>query len=129
MKSTFFLTVALAIFIPILIIIGGTASTAGTASENDPPAIVDGKQIIKISAKGGYSPRQTQAKANIPSIIRIKTKGTFDCSSSLVIPALKYASYLPASGSTDVQVPSQQPGTTLQGMCGMGMYNFSISFS
>ncbi len=132
MKFAFFATLAFAIIIPILIMVGiGNNQDLTSGSESSsiaPPTIVNGKQIIEISAKGGYTPRETKAKANIPSIIRMKTRGTFDCSSSLIIPTLKYASYLPATGTTDIEVPPQQPGTTLQAMCGMGMYSFDIQF-
>lgn len=136
MKFAFFLSVSLGIIISVLVITGVgnnqdvTGESNGSGVTNAaPPTVVDGTQIIEIAAKGGYSPRETKAQANVPSIIRMKTRGTFDCSSALLIPSLSYASYLPASGSTDIKVPPQEPGTVLRGMCGMGMYNFSISFS
>ncbi len=89
----------------------------------------DGKQIIAITARGGYSPKVSNAKAEIPTIIRMKTKGAFDCSSSVVIPSIGYQGFLPTSGETNIDVPAQKAGTTLQGMCGMGMYRFQIQFS
>lgn len=91
--------------------------------------VVDGTQIIEISAKGGYAPHVTEAKAGIPTILRVSTNGTFDCSSSLVIPAIDYRSNLPISGTTDIPVPPQAVGAELNGTCGMGMYNFSIRFN
>lgn len=90
--------------------------------------IVDEKQVITISAKGGYSPQVTHAKADIPTIIKVVTNGTFDCSSALSIPSLQYQKNLPATGETLIDVPAQSTGTTLQGVCSMGMYNFSILF-
>lgn len=92
-------------------------------------SIVDGKQIIEIGAKGGYSPRITTAKANMPSIIRMSTKGSFDCSSAVSIPGLGYRANLPPTGTTDIEVPPQKPGSALQGLCAMGMYNFQIKFN
>ncbi len=89
----------------------------------------DGKQIVAITARGGYSPKISSAKANIPTVIRMKTKGAFDCSSSVVIPSIGYQGNLPPSGETNIDVPAQKTGTTLQGMCGMGMYRFQIQFS
>lgn len=91
--------------------------------------MVDGNQIITITAKGGYSPRISMAKADTPNIIRMKTKGSFDCSSFVVIPSIGYQKTLPPSGETDITLPPQQPGTTLLGLCGMGMYRFEIKFS
>lgn len=91
-------------------------------------SVVDGKQIIEISAKGGYSPRVTTARADMPTTIRMVTTGTFDCSSAVSIPSLGYRKNLPASGVTEIDVPPQEAGTKLQGLCAMGMYNFAIAF-
>lgn len=92
-------------------------------------AVVDGVQIIDIAAKGGYSPRVSEAKAGVPSILRVSTKGTFDCSSALVIPSLGYRKNLPPSDVTDIKLPPQEAGTSLQGLCSMGMYSFTVNFN
>jgi plastocyanin domain-containing protein len=94
-----------------------------------PTAIVtNGTQFIDISAKGGYSPRKVMAKAGIPTILRVSTKGTFDCSASLVIPKLSYQKFLQPSGTEDITIPAEQARGILQGLCSMGMYNFQIVF-
>ena len=98
---------------------GGTVPTA---------TITDGKQIIDISAKSGYSPRKVVAKAGIPTILRVSTKGTFDCSASLVIPKLSYQKFLQPSGIEDIAISAEQAQGTIQGLCSMGMYNFQIIF-
>ena len=98
---------------------GGTVPTA---------TITDGKQIIDISAKGGYSPRKVVAKAGIPTILRVSTKGTFDCSASLVIPKLSYQKFLQPSGIEDIAISAEQAQGTMQGLCSMGMYNFQVIF-
>ncbi len=90
-------------------------------------SIVDGKQIIEITTKGGYQPRKSIAKAGIPTIIRFNTKGTFDCSSSVRIPSLGISKSLPQTGTTDIDIGSGKLGT-LQGSCGMGMYPFEVEF-
>lgn len=87
------------------------------------------KQIVEIKAKGGYAPAMTTAKAGVPTIIRIQTNGTFDCSTALRIPDLKYSKNLPATGTTDIEVPAQEAGTTLSALCSMGMYHFKIQFN
>ncbi len=89
----------------------------------------DGKQMITIDAKGGYSPRETNAKADVPTLLQIKTKFTMDCSSSLVIPSLKFRKVLPVSGGTIIEVPPQKPGTSIRGLCSMGMYSFNLNFN
>ena len=106
----------------------GKDSNTNTASANN-VSIVDGKQIITISAKGGYSPKVTSAKAGMPTVIKVDTNGTFDCSSALTIPSLGYRSHLPPSGETAIDVPPQEVGATVRGLCAMGMYNFAVNFN
>jgi plastocyanin domain-containing protein len=91
--------------------------------------VIDGKQIIEIKAKGGYTPREILAKADVPTVIKVKTQGTFDCSSALVIPSLNYRKNLSPSGVTEIEVPPQKTGSVINGTCAMGMYGFSIKFN
>lgn len=91
-------------------------------------SMVDGKQIITINARGGYSPRITNAKAGVPTIIQFNTQNTFDCSSSVVISSLGYKNNLPPSGQTLFEIPVQLAGSSLRGTCSMGMYDFTIRF-
>lgn len=97
-----------------------------SASANN-VTIENGKQIIEIKTKGGYSPRVSTAKAGIPTILRFDTNGTYDCSSSVRIPSLNISKSLPLSGVTDIDLQSLSVGT-LKGTCGMGMYPFEIDF-
>jgi len=108
---------------------GGNGSN-DTASQNaDNVSVVDGKQIITINAKGSYSPRVTTAKAGVPTVIKVATNGTFDCTSALTIPSLGYRNNLPPSGETLIDIPPQKAGTTMRGLCAMGMYNFAVDFN
>lgn len=128
-----------AIIITLVLIGGGyfllrdKSQTTTSNSLNYTPASVqnvsieDGKQIIKISAKAGYQPRKSIAKAGVPTVIRFDTNGTFDCSSSVRIPSINISKSLPQTGSTDIDIGTQQVAT-LQGTCGMGMYPFEIEF-
>ncbi len=90
-------------------------------------SVVDGKQIITLKAKGGFSPTHTIAKAGIPTILRVSTSGTFDCSSIVRIPDMNISQNLPMTGSTDIDIGIKEKGT-LDGTCGMGMYPFDIKF-
>ncbi len=104
-----------------------------TVYTNDQPisrnvSTADDVQIIDITAKGGYAPATTTAKAGVATRIRVKTNATFDCSSALRIPSIGYSKNLPPSGTTDIDLPAQDAGTTLTALCSMGMYRFSISF-
>jgi plastocyanin domain-containing protein len=116
-----------------LILVGGAFMLTKDKGEKAPAepvnnvSIVDGKQIITITAKGGYKPTNSVAKAGISTIIRFDTRGTFDCSSSVNIPSMNISKILPQTGSTDIDIGI--PGVdALQGTCGMGMYPFSITF-
>lgn len=116
-----------------LMIIGGSlllARNGGGGGEDvfaNNVEIIDGKQIITIRARGGYQPRRSVAKAGLPTILRFDTNGTFDCSSSVIVPSLKISEQLPLTGSTDVAIGVATLGV-LQGSCGMGMYPFSVDF-
>ncbi len=89
--------------------------------------LVDGKQVIDITARGGYSPRKSTAKAGVPTILRFSTSGTYDCSSSLRIPSLDVNRNLPPTGITEIVIENPSVGV-LDGTCGMGMYPFEIDF-
>lgn len=86
------------------------------------------KQVISLAAKGGFTPLTTVAKANKATLLKLETKNTFDCSSTLSIPGLGVQKNLPPTGSTTVDIPAQKPGTRLDGTCSMGMYSFSVNF-
>lgn len=132
MKKSFIISFEIIAILGLVVWLGSgllnkpTASTNAAASAN--VSTENSKQIIEINAKGGYTPKLTSAKANMPTILRIKTSGTFDCSSSLRIPSLNYFKNLPPTGTTDIELSSQQASGTLNGLCSMGMYSFSIEF-
>ncbi len=122
--------ILISIVVSVLLIGGAfwlaTQSSGGAASGT--ATVVDGIQYVDISAKGGYSPRVVSAKAGMPTVLRVKTSGTFDCSASLVIPKLSYQKFLQSSGTEEIRIGSEQAQGTMQGLCSMGMYNFQIRF-
>lgn len=122
---------AIVILVAGAMIAGAILLAGGKSSEEEVPAknvsIVDGVQIVEIYAKGGYRPRKSFAQSGIPTIVRMKTSGTFDCSIALRIPDKNISTYLPQSGNTDFDIGTPEPGT-LNGLCSMGMYRFAIEF-
>ena len=84
--------------------------------------------MITINAKGGYAPKLTTAKADMPTVLQVATNATYDCSSAIRIPSLGYSKVLEPTDMTEITVPPQKAGSTLQGTCAMGMYNFSVKF-
>jgi hypothetical protein len=69
------------------------------------------------------------AKAGIPTKLIVETKGTYDCSASLVIHSLNFKKILAQTGEESIDVGTPQKGQKLQGVCGMGMYSFQIEFN
>lgn len=87
----------------------------------------NGVQYITINARGGYLPRLSNAKANIPTKLIVKTNGTYDCSAALVIRSIGYQKVLPQTGEEVIDLGIPKAGA-FQGLCAMGMYNFTINF-
>lgn len=102
-------------------------NSVAPVANGDNVSVVDGKQIINLTAKGGYSPLKSIAKAGIPTTLRVATNGTFDCSSYVRIPSLNIGQSLSQTGVTDIDLGISKQGI-LHGTCGMGMYPFDIDF-
>ncbi len=130
-KKLILLTLLVAVVVGAWMLIPGKSRTEGQeqAEAVNGTTQATGKQVIEIFAKGGYTPRQVSAKSGEESILRIKTKNTFDCSTALVIPSLSYQAMLKPTGSVDIPLPVQEPGAKLVGLCSMGMYSFEVTFN
>lgn len=128
MKFSTQAAIAAGIFILIAVALtrGGNPSGSAPDGSNGNVSVVDGQQIVTIRAKGGYLPGTTDVKAGIPTILRVITSATYDCSSAIRIPSLRIGKNLPPSGTTDIALGTLQPGI-LQGTCGMGMYRFELN--
>ena len=101
-------------------------TAAGIINVNN-VSVSDGKQIVSVNVKGGYSPKKSVAKAEVPTTLRLITDGTYDCSSSIRIPSFGISKNLPQTGATDIDLGTPKAGV-INGTCGMGMYSFQISF-
>lgn len=109
-------------------LVSGTQSVNGDTGPAPTAVVTDGTQVIEITAKGGYTPRVVLAKAGVPTVLRVATRGTFDCSASMVIPKLGYQKFLQPTGTEEIAISAEQAQGTLQGTCSMGMYGFQIKF-
>lgn len=127
---------SLSVFVAITLIIGIGLAVAGKSRSESESAdtkiaqnveVRDGVQYVTIYAKGGYTPRVSNANANIATKIVVKTNGTYDCSSALVIRSIGYQKILPPSGEEVIDVGTPRAGL-LQGICSMGMYHFVVKF-
>jgi plastocyanin domain-containing protein len=109
--------------------------SAHSAAETPAPAAsaaiatADGKQGIEIMVKEGYQPREITAKAGVPLILKMKTQGTFDCSTTFTVPKLGIRTQLQPTGEASVEIPAQKAGDSVYGVCGMGMYTLVIKFT
>lgn len=123
-KLIFISIIGLALYGLVALIRWDPTAGVGT-SEN--VVIEDGTQYIDLTAKGGYSPRKTIAQANLPTVLKVITNGTYDCSGSINIPDQNVVEYLPPTGTTNIALGTPAIGA-LQGTCAMGMYQFEIDF-
>jgi len=122
--------VFLIIFVIIVyLVISKPASYTSSPNEAEIEIAADGSQIINMNVRGGYFPNQINAKANIPVRLNMITKNTFDCSTAVTIPQLQVRKNLPTTGTTEIDIPAQESGTTISGTCTMGMYSFKITFN
>lgn len=118
-------------------LIGGTlyfvsdrsVSSGGEAAQSENIEIRDGVQYVTIAAKGGYSPRVTEIKGGLPTKLVVKTDGTYDCSASLVVRSVGFQKILQPTGEEIIDLGILTSGEKIQGVCGMGMYNFQIKVS
>ncbi len=132
MNKTVSIIITLGLIIGLgIIFFAGTKSDIGSVSNQvvQNVEVRDGVQYITIEAKGGYSPKVSMAKAGIPTKLVIKTDGTYDCSSSLVIRSVGFQKILAQTGEEIIDLGTPEAGTPLQGTCSMGMYNFVVNFS
>ena len=129
MKVAIILITIAAILTGGALLLSRDASNSDVSGQNTSNVtIADGKQIIEVDAKGGFNPLRSVAKAGMPTVLRINTKGTFDCSSNVRIPSMNIFQHLPPTGATEIDLGSQ-PAGKLRGMCGMAMFRFEIDFN
>ncbi len=117
-------------------LIGGTlyfvsdrSSSGGEVTQSQNVEIRDGVQYVTVTAKGGYSPRVMQIKGGLPTKLVIKTDGTYDCSASLLVRSVGFQKILQPTGEEVIDLGTPKLGEKVQGVCGMGMYNFQIKVS
>jgi len=123
--SIILITLAVIIVVPLFFLKPKGVEQSAVLAHN--VFMENGKQIVVLKAKGGYIPLVSTAKAGVPTVLRLDTNGTFDCSASIRIPSLGINKILPATGTTDFDLGIQKTGV-FTGSCGMGMYPFRINF-
>ena len=90
--------------------------------------IAGDKQIVEISVKDGYQPQEIMAKAGMPLVLKMKSQGTFDCSTAFSIQKVGIQTRLQPTGEATFEIVAQKAGESLHGVCTMGMQTFVIKF-
>lgn len=103
------------------------SSASATSSGNDLAPVVNGQQIVTMTASaGGYTPNHFKIKADIPVIWNITSSGNAGCASAMVAPQLfPDRIILTADAVTTKQFTAPSPGT-YRFSCTMGMYTGSF---
>lgn len=131
MPKTLLIVAILALFAIVLIFVFGKSNNTSkqTTQAEKNIEIKDGIQYITVTAKAGYSPKVTNAKANIPTKLVVKTNGTYDCSASLIVRPTGFRGILSQTGEKVIDLGIPKSDQPVLGICGMGMYSFQINFS
>lgn len=128
-KATIILSIVISLGLIWVALSGNKDESSNLQTSSSVVREENGVQYIRILARGGYSPKQITAKANMPTVVEVETKGTYDCSAALTIPQLDYNKFLPATGVTTIEVPKNLAVNSLDITCSMGMYSSVINFS
>lgn len=118
-------------------LIGGTlyfvsdrpGSPNGEVAKSQNVEIKGGIQYVTVTAKNGYSPRSTEIKGGVPTRLIMKTDGTYDCSASLIVRSVGFQKILQPTGEEIIDLGAPKSGEKVQGICGMGMFNFQLEVS
>jgi Cu+-exporting ATPase len=122
-----FISISLVLVLIVAALVLSRGGNGASVPDGKNVSTVNGRQIIDLTAKGGYSPERSIARAGIPTTLRFTTNGNYDCSSSVRIPSINVSKNLELSGITEIDLGTPGAGV-LHGSCGMGMYPFEINF-
>jgi sulfite exporter TauE/SafE len=100
------------------------SASAVSASQ---PTAVDGEIVLNVQ-NDGYFPTTLKAPANKALALKLITNKTYSCARDFVIPSLDVYQLLPDTGTVQVNLPPQKPGTRMNFTCSMGMYTGVILF-
>ena len=87
----------------------------------------EGEIVLEVQ-NSGYFPTTLKAPAGKELTLNLITDQTYSCARDFVIPSLDYYQLLPETGTTQVNIPAQEQGSTLFFTCSMGMYTGQIVF-
>jgi hypothetical protein len=103
-------------------------SLSGTATADSTTVTVnDGHQEVVVTASsGGYTPRNAEIKAGIPTTLIVRSDGAAGCLRAFTIGRSEIV--LPASGDTRIDLGTPSAGS-VRYACSMGMHTGTITIS
>jgi uncharacterized protein len=97
------------------------------ASSGDLPPIVDGKQVVRMTASASaYEPRAFKVRMGVPVRLEVTDVGTSGCTSAMVFPGMFSGRLALTHGQTSVKEFTPQKVGTFKYSCWMGMVTGSI---
>jgi sulfite exporter TauE/SafE len=104
-----------------------TMSGTPAAADTTVVTVTGGKQEVVVTASsGGYSPRNAEIKAGIPTTLVVRSADATGCVRSFAIGSAEMV--LPESGDTRIDLGTPTAGI-LRYACGMGMYTGTITIA
>ena len=104
-----------------------TMSGTPAAADTTVATIADGHQEVVVTATtGGYSPRNAEITAGIPTTLVVRSADATGCVRSFAIGGNEMV--LPESGDTRIDLGTPSAGI-LRYACGMGMYTGTITIA
>ncbi len=92
------------------------------------PAEPEVQTLYVMAQHDGYLPPKQHALADTPTTLVFVTELARSCTRALVIPALKFETYLPETGKVTIDLGPMAPGAILRFSCGAGIYTGEIIF-
>ncbi|RBY92497.1 ATPase P [Blastococcus sp. TF02-8] len=115
----------------LIVVAGGVALTGALAWYFFAPRkathaeVHDGRQVVDITVKGGYSPSLIRVEAGSPVQLRFHRQENSDCTARVVFPDLRKSASLAAFGTTTMDLAIDQPGE-YGWACGMNMLHGTL---
>jgi sulfite exporter TauE/SafE len=105
-----------------------TPAATGSVDHSAASTGPDGVQHVLVRVDDeGYRPARALARADVPTVLILRTHGTTGCTRGFVLPARDVQRVLPVSGDTRIDLGTPHVGT-ITWTCSMGMYGGRVEF-
>nr|WP_237534618.1 sulfite exporter TauE/SafE family protein [Streptomyces sp. SID3343] len=105
-----------------------TPAATGAVDHSAASTGPDGVQRVLVRVGDqGYHPARALARADVPTVLILRTRDTSGCTRGFVLPARGVQRVLPVSGETRIDLGTPHVGT-ITWTCSMGMYGGRVEF-